>query len=60
MFLGLGQGRDRDQNIGTCWSQLEVMFKFYMILSLVMIVLTYFLGVFSYFPLMVSRVVDNW
>ena len=60
MFLGLGQARDRDQNIGTCWPQLEVIFKFLMVLSMVLILLTYLLAVFDYFPLAVTEVVDNY
>ena len=58
MFLGLGGGRDRDQNFGTCWDLLEFGFKFYFITSIVLCILTYLMGgVFYYFPIIVSEVV---
>lgn len=58
MFLGLGPGRDRDQNFSTCWPLLELGFKFYLILELLMTMLSYFLSsIFDYFPNIVSLTV---
>lgn len=41
MFLGLTGERDRDQNIKTCWSGLELGYKVLFLLSLVLVLFTY-------------------
>lgn len=58
MFLGLGGGRDRDQNASTCWTNLEMGFKIFFVTELVLCLLSYVLGgVFEYFPNIVSETV---
>ena len=60
MFLGLGPGRDRDQNAGTCWATLEVGFKFYFILELILCLLLYVAGgLLMYFPNILDFTIDK-
>jgi hypothetical protein len=44
MFLGLGQGQDRDQNIGTCWKLLNMGFKMIFILEMGLSLVSIFLS----------------
>ena len=48
MFLGLGQGRDRNQNFSTCWGQLQAGFKFFFLLDITLAILSLFLGGFFF------------
>lgn len=59
MFLGLPGGRDRDQNMGTCWGQLEMGFKIFFIISIAGCLLSLVLsGLFVLFPNVVVLTVE--
>lgn len=61
MFLGIGQGRDRDQNFSTCWDLLETGFKFYFLLEIVLSLLSYFIqSMILYLPNILSFTVDRF
>ena len=60
MFLGLGQGRDRDQNFSTCWHNLEFAFKSYFLLEITLSLLSYFVNaIYAYFPNVVFLTVER-
>lgn len=61
MFLGLGGGRDRDQNVGTCWEMLEMGFKILFVTEMILCLLSLFLpGLFIYFPNIVIYTVEGF
>ena len=61
MFLGLGQGRDRNMNASTCWSHLEVGFKFFFIVSIVLSILSWIApSLLLYFPNIIPLTVGSF